>query len=293
MGFDPRNWSSPFQSPQRVTCNVEALLAENEALRRELQQLRQRLQLLERQRRGAGARSWSDRDVAGQQQPPPPPPPPPPRVSAEQVQRWGETLAAQSGWRDLRLGCEASGLRGLIETLNRRSFNPLLTLEQRLERLMPGLGRDLEQALAGPVSRKRLAIRAAFALYGVSAAEWLDDEPQRVVAELRARQRHDAGRRTSSDRSDQRRTAPGGGRASSQARQDQRASAADAGVAGAPAGADPRRLEAYRVLGLQWGASHQAIKLAHRRLVKQHHPDMGGQAEDFHRISQAYQLLVA
>ena len=36
MGFDPRQWSSDSQprQRQRVTSNVEALLAENDALRR-------------------------------------------------------------------------------------------------------------------------------------------------------------------------------------------------------------------------------------------------------------------
>ncbi len=36
-----------------------------------------------------------------------------------------------------------------------------------------------------------------------------------------------------------------------------------------------------------------AVKAAHRRLVKCHHPDMGGDAEAFRRINAAYQLLIA
>jgi curved DNA-binding protein CbpA len=47
------------------------------------------------------------------------------------------------------------------------------------------------------------------------------------------------------------------------------------------------------VLGLRWGASRDAIKAAHRRLVKQHHPDLGGSAEAFRRVNEAYQQLVA
>jgi curved DNA-binding protein CbpA len=35
------------------------------------------------------------------------------------------------------------------------------------------------------------------------------------------------------------------------------------------------------------------VKAAHRRLVKLHHPDMGGDAEAFRRINAAYQLLIA
>ena len=303
MGFDPRQWPSAAQ-PRRVTTNIDALfaenqalLAENEALRREIQQLRRRLEQWERQSRpDSGAqRQRAQSQVSA-------------RVTAEQVQQWGDALAAQSGWRELRLGDPhtGTGLRGLIETLNRRSFFPQLTLEQRLDRLVPGLGGDLQQALAGPDNRRRLAIRAAFALYGVSALEWLDDDPQRVVADLRARQRSESSRRTSSDHRSQR-SRQSSSRQSSDSQTSSQGSHQSRGrnttgssggqqrqeAADAPAGADPRRVEAYRLLGLPWGASTEAIKRAHRRLVKQHHPDMGGRAEDFHRISQAYQLLVA
>ena len=271
MGFDPRQWPAAGPQPRRVTINVDALLAENDALRRELAQLRRRLALLERTPRST--------------------PDPQPRVTAEQVRHWGEALAAQSGWRELRLGTAGSGLQGVLDDLNQRSFQRGLSLEQRLDRLAPGLGRDLVQALgAGPPNRKRLAIQAAFALYGLSASEWLDDDPRRVVMELRQRQQqlerddtqHQRGRRTSSDR---RRT----DRSDSDTRDRQHRASANA----AAADGDPRRLAALRVLGLEWGASRQAIKAAHRRLVKQHHPDMGGRAEDFHRINDAYQLLVA
>ncbi|MBM5790546.1 MAG: J domain-containing protein, partial [Cyanobacteria bacterium M_surface_10_m1_298] len=62
---------------------------------------------------------------------------------------------------------------------------------------------------------------------------------------------------------------------------------------GAHSPRDPLQVEALRVLGLEWGASKQAIKQAHRRLVKLHHPDLGGSAEAFRRVSEAYQRLVA
>ena len=198
-------------------------------------------------------------------------------VTPEQARHWAVQLTAQPGWTSLRAGDAASGLQGLIAQLNRASFLPRLSLEERLDRLAPGLGRDLQAALQGLRSKQRLALQAAFALYGVSAREWLEDDPRRVVADLRQRaqqqeqqRQRQAGRRT---RSDQRST-------------DQRTTdQADA--------QDPRRLEAYRVLGLRWGASREAIKKAHRRLVKQHHPDMGGEAAAFRRVNDAYQLLMA
>jgi len=56
---------------------------------------------------------------------------------------------------------------------------------------------------------------------------------------------------------------------------------------------DRRELAALEALGLAWGASRASIKAAHRRLVKQHHPDVGGDAESFRVVNDAYQLLIA
>ncbi|WP_010317492.1 J domain-containing protein [Synechococcus sp. CB0205] len=253
MGFDPRRWSAEPRPQQRVTSNVDALLQENEALRREVRQLRRQLEHL-RQRPEPSRQHWR---------------PPQALVSSAQVERWGAALAEQKGWAVLR----QSGLQEMIEQLNRSSFLPQLNLQQRLDHLVPGLGRDLYAATASLLNKKRCAVLAAFALYGVSAIEWLDDDPQRVVLELRQRQRtsnHNNNRRT---RSDQRRT-------------DRQHQSTDQGR-------DPRRVAALSVLGLEWGASKQAIKQAHRRLVKQHHPDVGGTAEAFRRVNDAYQFLVA
>ena len=58
---------------------------------------------------------------------------------------------------------------------------------------------------------------------------------------------------------------------------------------------DPRdpRMAALRVLGLDASASLAEIKQAHRKLVKKHHPDLGGSAESFRRVNEAYQSLVS
>lgn len=260
MGFDPRDWPSGGRSARPVTANLDALLDENAALKRELQRLRRlldRYEGLDREPR-AGTRSlW---------------------VTPAQALEWARSLTQQPGWSQLRAGDAGQGLHGLIEQLNRTSFLPQLSLEQRLDRLAPGLGEDLAAAVQGLRSKQRLALLAAFALYGVSAREWLADEPRRVVADLRQHvQRLDtqASRRsTDSRRTDSRRT---------------RNDRADP----MPPGADPRRAEAYRHLGLAWGASREEIKAAHRRLVKQHHPDLGGEAAAFRRVNAAYQLLIA
>lgn len=267
MGFDPRSWS-PASEPsgrQRITTNVDALLAENDALRQEVQRLQRliaQMRQQHRQQRGQPQPQWFRQEA----------PPPPPRVSRAEVERWGEALAQQKGWNQLR----KQGLEALIIALNRSSFHPQLTLPQRLERLQPGLGKDLQAAVGSPLNKKRCAVLAAFALYGVRGGEWLEEDPRRVVLELKARQpQPERNRRT---RSDQRST-------DQQSQQEGREQTSQR---------IPRvRMAALEVLGLEAGATLQMIKQAHRRLVKQHHPDMGGSAEAFHRINEAYQLLVA
>ena len=275
MGFDPRQWSSSSsarddrdraQHGERVTSNVEALLRENDALRREVRRLHQELDRLHRQRWHRPQRD-SGRDPSRQQ--------PSARVTPEQVQRWGDALAMQTGWSVLR----QQGLEALVDQLNRSSFHPQLNLRERLDRVVSGLGTDLLAAVGSRSTKKTAAVLAAFALYGVRASEWLEEDPRRVVAELRQRQRHQqpggAGRRT---RSDQRATD----------RETNREAAGED-----HAGSWDRRLEALSVLGLKAGASQASIKQAFRKLVKQHHPDLGGSAEAFRRVNQAYQLLMA
>ena len=258
MGFDPRQWSTTpgARAAQRVTSNVEALLVENEALRQEVRRLQQELERQQyRQRRQQSVQPprWQEPSAS-----------PPPRLSADQVLRWGEAMARQAGWADLR----QSGLEELVERLNRSSFHPQLSLQQRLDRLVSGLGTDLLKAAGNRATKKRAAVLAAFALYGVRGSEWLDEDPARVVTELRQRLRPSSSRRT---RTDQR---------SSDREQANRQ-------------AWNSRTEALAVLGLQAGASPEAIKQAFRHLVKQHHPDVGGSAEAFRRVTEAYQCLVA
>jgi hypothetical protein len=49
----------------------------------------------------------------------------------------------------------------------------------------------------------------------------------------------------------------------------------------------------YMILGIQPGADSNAIKLAYRRLAKQHHPDAGGNATEFQKIKAAFNELLA
>jgi len=52
------------------------------------------------------------------------------------------------------------------------------------------------------------------------------------------------------------------------------------------------REEAYQVLGLAEGASPEAIKAAHRRLMQHAHPDHGGSTWIAARLNQARDLLL-
>jgi curved DNA-binding protein CbpA len=53
------------------------------------------------------------------------------------------------------------------------------------------------------------------------------------------------------------------------------------------------RQEASRLLGVPTTASDQVIKQAYRRLVREHHPDRGGDPGAFDRLQRAYERLVA
>jgi curved DNA-binding protein CbpA len=47
----------------------------------------------------------------------------------------------------------------------------------------------------------------------------------------------------------------------------------------------------YDTLGVSPQASAEEIKKAYRKLSMQHHPDKGGDAEQFKKISEAYSIL--
>ncbi len=265
MGFDPRRWQpqSGSRASAAVTSNVETLLVENDALRREVRRLQLQLQAQVQGASRAGTHGLTAAQVAG----------------------WGAAMARHPRWLELRMG-PPGGLRGLVEQRQRLSWNPALSLEQELDRRCPGLGTELTEALRGPHSRVRWAVRAAFALYGQRASEWLSDAPLRVVEELlrQAPSTHRRGTRTENH---------------SQGEAGSNASGPNArGRDGARhprsspfPSTDPRQA-ALLLLGLEAGASIAAIKRAYRRLAKAHHPDGGGDVAAFHRLDAAYRLLI-
>lgn len=255
MGFDPRRWRPAPDSPV-VTSNVEALLAENDALRREVRTLRRLLE--QRQQPNVEGTRFAH------------------GLSSEQVERWGQAMARHPHWQALRIGPPA-GLRGVFEELRSRWWNPELSLEQELDRRSPGLGTELSKVLRGPHSRVRWAVRAAFALYGQRAPEWLSDAPLQVVEELLRRdellsQRHHQH--------------PRGTRTENHSHTKNRSHTKTEARVPNP------RDEALRLLGLEPGASQQMIKRAYRRLAKAHHPDLGGDVKAFHQLDAAYRLLI-
>jgi hypothetical protein len=340
-----------------VTTNLDALLLENEALRHQVGLLREELTLLQRSRsaevgaqaqpqaqapRGERVRSWRSgpKVTVGAA----------PGITPQLVRQWAEALSSHPRWRELRLGSRLDddpaaggsvelGLQALLDDLRSRSHNPALELEDALDRRASGLGAELRWALAGPASRAKAAVRAAFALHGPRAADRLSADPEAVVEELLAgiarleaqlRQETQAGREQAERQQAWWRQQDGrrpGGRSwgAAGAHADGRAGARDAGSSrawsagsgdsrrssgsgggpGAGAGEgrsseqgrqvapDRQRVEALGILELSWGAPVAAVKAAHRRLVKRHHPDMGGDAESFRRINDAYQLLMA
>ena len=47
----------------------------------------------------------------------------------------------------------------------------------------------------------------------------------------------------------------------------------------------------YEILGIKYGASREEVRKAFLKLAHQHHPDKGGDAEVFKKISAAYAQL--
>lgn len=271
MGFDPRRWQPAPGSPA-VTTNIPALLAENEALRREVRALRLQLEQLQRGQR------QRERPLGTH------------GLSPARVERWVGAMACHPRWSQVRIG-PPGGLRALVEEQRSRWWNPRLSLEQELDRRAPGLGSELAEALRGPHSRGRWAVRAAFALYGQRAPEWLDDEPLRVVEALWGRIGQRPPRRPgtrTANHSTAHHSSTHNGRADNRGPQ-QHSSQQRRRPNRGPV--DPRSA-ALALLGLEAGASPQAIKRAYRHLAKAHHPDLGGDVEAFRRLDAAYRLLI-
>jgi len=358
MGRERRSW---MHGPggRSVTTNLDAVLLENEALRHQVRLLREELALLQSSR-SAEAHAQAAADFAGRPRPrqgpsrgervrswrsgPEVTTGAAPGITPQLVGQWSEALSSHPRWRELRLGSRLEGdpavggslelgLQALLDDLRSRSHNPALELEDALDRRSPGLGAELRWALAGPASRVKAAVRAAFALHGPRAADRLSSDPHAVVEELlagiaqleaqvrqeaqvrreRAEQqawwRQQDGRRpggrswgdsgvggaNADGRGGARDAESGGSRGSSGSGAAPGAGAGEGRRSqhGRQAAPDRQRDEALDILELSWGASLAAVKAAHRRLVKRHHPDMGGDAESFRRINDAYQLLIA
>ena len=106
-------------------------------------------------------------------------------------------LSSHPRWRELRLGSRLEGdpatggrlelgLQDLLDHLRANSHDPALELEEALDRRSPGLGTELRWVLAGPASRVKAAVRAAFALHGPRAVDRLSSNPHTLVEELLA-----------------------------------------------------------------------------------------------------------
>jgi len=279
MGIDRRTWVHAPPVGRQVTRNVDALLAENQALRQEVMFLRQQLVGLQAGGTGEGGREGRADVTAGSA----------PGITAEQVRRWGDALARHPRWREVRVGASALagghgtglGIKALIEDLRQRDQGTYGRgeLEDDLDRRWPGLGSELRWALQGPQSKARMAVRAAFALYGDEAPERLTAEPLRVVDDILAGiDRLEAAVRQARQQ---------------QAHRQQQANRRQQARPHQETEEVRQQAEALEALGLHRDATTDAVKAAHRRLAKRHHPDMGGDAEAFRRINAAYQWLTA
>jgi hypothetical protein len=245
--------------PERVTRNLDALLLENQALRQEVAALREELRRVRARGRFDGVTGAGPRVTTGMA----------PGITAEQVREWLELLARQPGLSRLRV----EALKALLAA--QRGAEARGDLEDELDRRSPGLGTDLRRALRGHTGKGKHVLRAAFARYGVRAPEWLNADPRRVIDDLLAdlddlETRQQRAQQSRAQQNHEREPPP-----------PRRAW-----------GSDPRA-EALRILGLSPGASLREVKAAHRRLVKRHHPDAGGEVDAFRRIDAAYRQLIS
>lgn len=260
---------------------MQALLIENEQLKRKVQHLTTQLQMVQQ---GGTA------------------------LTPELAKSWLPGLEACEGWKRIKTGgahtrwdtaagrAEGSGLKALI--LDRRStpataadrtwwdaqeqrrvskqqgkgvparpapdrIQPQMATSWLLNEQQPGLGDALTQLTKGLQGRLPLAIEAAFLLWGSRAVEMLRTDPAGVVN--RIEQEVD--------------------RVAEPIRAERFRSIAEL-LSGGQA-----RAAARQVLGLDVYATSEDIRARYRQLAKQHHPDAGGDADQFARISTAYEAL--
>lgn len=261
-----------------VRRQLHHLLIENDQLKRQVQHLTTQLQMAQQ----SGA-----------------------QLTPELAKSWLPALEACEGWKALTLGDDGwdtaagrptdTGLRALIRDLratpstaaDRASWDakeqrrvqkgggiparpapdrvqPQMATSWLLNERQPGLGDALAQLVKGLRGRLPVVIEAAFLLWGSRAVEMLSSDPAGVVQRLK----QEVDRVAEPIKAERfRRVAEmlAGGQARAAARQ---------------------------VLGVSADATADEIKAAYRQLAKQHHPDAGGDAEQFARISTAYEALI-
>jgi hypothetical protein len=260
--------------PERVTRNLDALLLENQALRQEVAALREELRRLRARGRFDGVTGAGPRVTTGMA----------PGITAEQVREWMELLARQHGWSRLRV----DALKALLAA--QRGPEARGELEEDLDRRSPGLGADLRRALRGHTGKGKHVVRAAFARYGVRAPEWLSADPRRVIDDLLADLQDLEAQRERQSREHQSREHQSRERQSREPRS-REPRTEETHPPRQPWGSDSRAA-ALQILGLSPGASLREVKAAHRRLVKRHHPDVGGEVDTFRRIDAVYRQLI-
>lgn len=260
---------------------IHQLTAENESLRRKVEQLEQQIQIL----RSSGQTL----------------------LGPETTKAWMKALEAvdPKAWRELTVGTfswnasegypDGGGLCALVQELlsspgtderERRSWNHRFPAGHHLHDQFPrrflnqdtvswhlrvvgqgGLANTLDALTTGLTFRSKAVrvVEACFLLYGTDAVQMLQSDPGTVLRRLR----EEVAQATSF------------------------ATAASWKLLTELLSGRASQAQALRTLGLEPGADADAIKAAYRAKARQHHPDAGGDADQFHKVTRAYELLTA
>ena len=292
---------TPRQQAKEAKAFLDRLVLENESLRRQLATAQQQLEILQRSGSSLGpetAKAWAK------------------ALEAADPRAWRELRTGTFEWNDEQGFPTGGGLCALIQHLTalpeddscsrllwdsqenqrerwrneaiakgetteryqRRPYPPRFRNQYAVSSVFAqqgkqGLATTVRQLTAGlrDGSKAKLLVEASFALWQEEAVAKLNGDPLVALKELKAAVRE----------------------ATEPSLEHFTSGFFNGGFFSAAFGLDRRYEIARDTLGVSAEASPAEIRTAYRRLARVHHPDAGGDAEQFSKVAAAYELLTA